>query len=1647
MSTGFLQFCGTPFLSPHEEELNISLVSNITERDPGLMFTGCFQNTMLVWAPCAYLIAVSPFYFWHLVMCKNDVISLNWINLTKLTAGVALMLLCSVTMFQRVHVHHAIGTLYPAVLLAPALNFIATTLATVLIEFGRRRGIRVAGVLFTYWLIQTVAGSLTLYTVIQMFKKEGTGSYDVAQSSLFLLLVFTELIFSCLVDSTPYSSLYIQNQQKQLKIFYLQRNSPERSASFLSVITFWWFTSLIILGYKKPLERSDLWSLSAEDTSEYVSLRFEKYWKKEIEKINRRKNILISESESKSSEVDIPLRCTEGNVKPKDGSERVKKSLKPSLIIALSKAFGLTFLFGSFLKFVHDVLIFVSPMLLRELIAFASDKSQPLWKGYYYTVLLLVVALIQSLILNQYFHICFLTGMRLRTSVIAAVYRKSLKLSNAARRVSTVGEIVNLMSVDAQRFTELTTYLNLLWSGPFQICVALYFLWLMLGPSVLAGVAVMLILLPINGVIAKKNRTLQVADMGKVPIRDEVLIFFLQLWPHILHISGIAGDKGAYFATTDSLSIWALESSNMVLQASEVLWVVSGQQMVYKDNRIKLLSEILNGIKVLKLYAWEESFEKMILDIRKKELHVMRKAALLNAASSFAWACAPFLVSLVTFAAYVLSSPEHVLDAQKAFVSLSLFNILRFPLAMFPSMIGTIVQVSVSVERLRTFLLHEELDPDTIQRVNTGNYSLSIIDGSFTWNMSDKKPTLQDINISVQEGQLVAVVGVVGSGKSSLLSAFLGEMEKLHGKGSIAYTAQEAWIQNASLRDNIVFGQPFNEQAYEDVLEACGLTSDLDVLPGGDMTEIGEKGINLSGGQKQRVSLGRAVYQDANIYLMDDPLSAVDSHVGKHIFDRVIGPKGLLADKTRILVTHGISFLPQVDNILVVVDGRISEHGTYKDLLMKGGAFADFLKVYLAELEESDGEEDDEDIALREEILSHLSTSTKAVSTLSDSKEGITGPHQNTSKSMSSTANSPFVRHRRTATHSLSNNDTPDSSNKPSHDESDEETEREKSIANGKPTYDHQKLIKTEQSAKGQVKLSLFFLYLRSMKVPVCVAMFLLYALQSAIDLVTSFWLSAWSNDQLVNGTVDTALRDLRLGVFGSLGMLQALIILGASFALAFGAVFASSHLHNSLLHNILRLPMTFFDVTPSGRIVNRFSKDIDTIDTIISDVLESWMDCLLRVGETLIIISYSTPIFIAVIIPIGIFYFIIQRFYVAVSRQLKRLESVVRSPIYSHFGETIQGTSTIRAFQRQVDFIQTSDHAVDGHQEYYYPSIVSNRWLAVRLELVSNLIVLFASLFSVIGRDHLTPGIVGLSVTYAMRITLNLNWVVRMTSELETNIVSIERVKEYTNAPTEAAWEIPEKRPPNDWPQNGEIKFTDYSTRYREGLDLVLKGISCHIHPEEKIGIVGRTGAGKSSLTMALFRIIEATSGEISIDGLNISDIGLHDVRTKITIIPQDPVLFSGSLRMNLDPFNHHTDDELWIALEHAHLKSFVLSQAEQLEYACAEGGENLSLGQRQLVCLARALLRKTKVLILDEATAAVDLETDDLIQHTVRTEFKDCTVMTIAHRINTIMDYDRVMVLDAGKIAEIDSPQMLLADRSSIFYGLAKDAGLVDE
>uniref|UniRef100_A0A1I8M691 ABC-type glutathione-S-conjugate transporter n=2 Tax=Musca domestica TaxID=7370 RepID=A0A1I8M691_MUSDO len=1535
------EFCGSKFWDLNETWYTF---------DPD--FTPCFEQTVLVWAPCAFFWAFCIFDFYYLKASLDKNIPWNKLNISKLLLTLGLLVLTAIDFIMAMVGKGNEDTadfIYPVEIWTPVIKFATFALILIFIPLNRKYGVQTSGCQFLFWFLLTIfsiprcrtevrAERIRSQVVESSLSDQPDYSWDEYKYVSFMIyfaFCCAMLFLNCFADARPRETKY-QRTDKEI---------PENSASFLSRITYQWFDTMAWRGYRNPLEEKDLWDLRPQDSCKEVMPIFAYYWNKNV-----RKNYKVDPNQPK-------VKFSNGKVSFDNphGAKNGKKKGDASIMPPIIKSFGGVFLFGSMMKLMTDVLTFAQPQVLRWIIGFVEDyedEKQPQWKGIFYAVLLFLLAAVQTIILGQYFHRMFIVGLRIRTALINAIYRKALVLSNATRKESTVGEIVNLMAVDAQRFMDLTTYLNMLWSAPLQIGLALYFLWQLLGPSVLAGLAVMIVLIPVNGVIANRIKTYQI------------------------------------------------------------------RQMKYKDERVKLMNEVLSGIKVLKLYAWEPSFEKQVLEIREKEIATLKSTAYLNASTSFLWSCAPFLVSLVTFATYVLIDENNVLDATKTFVSLSLFNILRFPLTMLPMLISNLVQTQVSVSRINKFMNSEELDPNNVQHDPKKPHPLSIENGTFSWG--DGEITLKNINMHVKKNTLCAIVGTVGSGKSSVVQAYLGEMEKISGTvntvGSIAYVPQQAWIQNSTLRDNILFGKPYDRKRYNRVIDACALRPDIEMLSAGDQTEIGEKGINLSGGQKQRISMARAVYSDADLYFLDDPLSAVDSHVGKHIFEQVIGPKGLLAKKTRVLVTHGITFLPQTDNIYVMKLGEISENGTYQELLNKKGDFSDFLMQHLQE-----GGEEAEDLDV---IKQQLEGTLQSDELKNQFRKVITLAKQE------SLSDSVSVRSFESGTSSLRRRKRMDSQTSVT------------TVASKKDMEEQGKLIETEKSQTGGVEFAVYKHYIKSVGIFLSMATLILNFVFQAFQIGSNLWLTKWSNDK--NVANDTGLRDMYLGVYGAFGFGQVITSFFSTLAIGLGGVYCSKVLHAVMLDYVFRWPMELFDTTPLGRIVNRFSKDMDTVDNILPLNLRVVITQAYSVLATIVVISMSTPIFLAVIIPIAFLYYFAQRFYVATSRQLMRLESVSRSPIYSHFGETVTGVSTIRAYAVQDRFIDESDNKVDKNQICKYPSLIANRWLAIRLEMVGNLIILFASLFAVLG-GQTNPGLVGLSVSYALQVTQTLNWLVRMSSDIETNIVAVERIKEYGETKQEAPWEIENSKVPRDWPEQGQVCFEDFKVRYREGLDLVLRGISFKIAGGEKVGIVGRTGAGKSSLTLALFRIIESAGGRILIDGIDISTLGLHTLRSRLTIIPQDPVLFSGSLRINLDPFEVKSDEEIWKALELSHLKTFVKSLPSGLNHEITEGGENLSVGQRQLVCLARALLRKTKVLILDEATAAVDLETDDLIQKTIRSEFADCTILTIAHRLNTILDSDKVIVLDKGEISEFDSPNNLLNNPQSAFYSMAKDANLV--
>ncbi|CAK9296813.1 unnamed protein product [Gordionus sp. m RMFG-2023] len=1697
--------------------------------------TKCFQDSVLSFLPSFYILFSFPFYLVHLYRYgkTHRHYHITALALFKIILSV---LLCLITVADLVlRITDDSKSLIVSAILFPTFLVVSYAIISFLLYYERMKGIWSSGYTFNFWVLCSCYLIVYIWSRSLSIKKH-SAVIAFSHYTLYILqltIVILQIILHCFnaksrsgsgnfrLSSSDQKTL---NPEENIKLTSISKDEtlktcPEIYASFLSRISFWWFNKLALYGSKYPLTKSDLWQLADKDTSLKLYPLFDKHWYPYIDKLREkahikgvvtptnliksfnvfglcankrrpkskstqmRKNIENGIYKSPASQKLLQITKTSDDNSPKSPTilENELLKLKPSLALVLFGCFKPMMYQSILYKLINDMLTFVSPQILKYLISFVNSKSQSIWIGVFYAVAMLAAVIIQTIILHQYFQIVFVIGMRIKTILICTVYKKALKLSNSARKTSTVGEIVNLMSVDTQKVSDVCAYVSLLWSSPLQIAICMAFLWNILGPSVLSGLLVMVLLIPLNGVMANRIKHLQTSQMN------------------------------------------------------------------LKDERIKVMNEVLNGIKVLKLYAWELSFEDKILKIRNKEVAILKKIALLNAVTSFVWSCAPFLVSCVTFATYVLSNPKNILDAEKAFVSLALFNLLRFPLSMLPMIITYVIEARVSLKRLCTFLLQDELEPDCVIRETLNAYDTNVDviivkNCNFAWDFPQSfqiennsksttelpkieehakgngttiihlnDPVLKNLNFTVKRGQLVAIVGAVGSGKSSLLSALLGEMKRVNYiistninefnfqgenkedisftststpmmkiRGSVAYASQQPWIRNANLRNNVTFEAPFpfNSSTYLEALQACDLVRDRDyILPNGDDTEIGEKGVNLSGGQKQRLSLARAVYRKdlIDVYLLDDPLSSVDVHVGRHIFENVLGPKGALKHKTRLLVTNAIHLLPEVDRILVMKDGTIAEQGTYTELSAKNeGVFSEILKNYLSSQVEEDGT-DSEQISPENALINssnrdiiNLGKANQIIrksSQTNDDKVRSSSFHtSNTSLINKSDQFSPQPKTLRDSLLSLELGITGLESNvliKPDSglDDNNEMTDKKEDTDNTPDIvrrrlgskmaeFKESKLadgrwMTTETSETGRVKFSVYLTYFKALKYHIFALVMFLYGLYYALSVAGNFWLSQWSDDKfvMINGTAyqDIPLRNKRLGVYALYGLLQGIAIMASTVVVAMSMVYASRSLHQKLLRNILHSPMTFFDSTPLGRIVNRFAKDMDTLDNGLPPNIRSWITTFYSVLTTLLVICMSTPMFLIGVVPIAIIYFFILKFYIPTSRQLKRLESISRSPIYSHFQETLLGASTIRAFGVTDKFLTESYRLVDENQMCFYPSLVSNRWLAVRLEFIGSFIVFLAALTIALNRDNIKPGEAGLAISYALSVTQALNWLVRMTCDLETNIVAVERVTEYSYTPTEAPWIIPDHRPPADWPSRGSLKFSHYTMRYRSAAQIgslpppALDDVSFEVQGESKVGIVGRTGAGKSSLT-------------IYIDGIDISQLGLHDIRSRITIIPQDPVLFSGTLRFNLDPFNEKTDIEIWESLRNAHLHTFVSSLPLGIDHEIAEYGENLSLGQRQLVCLARALLRKSKILVLDEATAAVDVETDELIQKTIAEKFSLCTVLTIAHRLNTVIDYDKILVLDHGKNVEFDIPSNLLRNKRSRFYGMCLEAGLTN-
>ncbi|KAL1768993.1 multidrug resistance-associated protein 6 [Sigmodon hispidus] len=1206
------------------------------------------------------------------------------------------------------------------------------------------------------------------------------------------------------------------------------------------------------------------------------------------------------------------------------------------LLRAIWRVFRSTFLLGTLSLVISDAFRFAVPKLLSLFLEFMSDRDSPAWTGWLLAVLMFSSACLQTLFEQQHMYRIKVLQMRLRTAIAGLVYKKVLVLSSGSRKSSAAGDVVSLVSVDIQRLTESVLYLNALWLLFLWIIVCFVYLWQLLGPSALTAIAVFLSLLPLNFFITKKRSSYQ------------------------------------------------------------------EEQMRQKASRARLTSSILRTVRTIKSHGWEQAFLERVLDIRGQELGALKTSSLLFSVSLVSFQVSTFLVALVVFAVHTLVAEDNAMDAEKAFVTLTVLSTLNKAQAFLPFSVHCIMQARVSFDRLAAFLCLEEVDPkgmDLSPSRCSSKDPISVHNGTFAWSQ-ESPPCLHGINLTVPQGCLLAVVGAVGAGKSSLLSALLGELLKVEGsvsiEGSVAYVPQEAWVQNTSVVENVCFRQELDLPWLQKVLEACALETDVASFPAGVHTPIGEQGMNLSGGQKQRLSLARAVYRKASVYLLDDPLAALDAHISQHVFKQVIGPSGLLRGTTRILVTHTLHILPQADWILVLANGTIAEMGSYQDLLHRNGALMSLLDG--ARQPASGGE-----------------GGTRAEATIDDLGDfpGSRGPKHRPER----------LRPIKSA---------------PVKDGTTAEAQTEPSLDDPKGTG----LTAGEDSVQyGRVKTTTYLSYLQAVGTPLCTYTLFLFLCQQVASFCQGYWLSLWADDPVVDGRQKHAA--LRGWVFGLLGCLQAIGLFASMAAVFLGGARASGLLFRNLLWDVARSPIGFFENTPVGRLLNRFSKETDTVDVDIPDKLRSLLTYAFGLLEVGLAVSMATPLAIMAILLLIFLYAGFQSLYVATSCQLRRLESASYSAVCSHMAETFQGSLVIRAFRAQEPFTAQHDALMDENQRVSFPRLVADRWLAANLELLGNGLVFVATVCAVLSKAHLSAGLVGFSVSAALQVTQTLQWVVRSWTDLENSMVAVERMQDYGDIPKESPWRLPTCAARPLWPSEGQIEFRNFGLRYRPELPLAVRGVTLKIHAGEKVGIVGRTGAGKSSLAWGLLRLQEAAEGDICIDGVPITHVGLHTLRSRITIIPQDPVLFPGSVRMNLDLLQERTDEDIWAALETVQLKAFVASLPGQLQYECAGQGDDLSVGQKQLLCLARALLRKTQILILDEATASVDPGTEMQMQAALEHWFTPCTVLLIAHRLRSVMDCARVLVMDEGQVAESGSPTQLLAQKG-LFYRLAQESGL---
>ncbi|KAL2550605.1 ABC transporter C family member 10 [Forsythia ovata] len=1015
---------------------------------------------------------------------------------------------------------------------------------------------------------------------------------------------------------------------------------------------------------------------------------------------------------------------------------------------------------------------------------------------------------------------------------------------------------------------------------------------------------------------------------------------------------------------------------------------VQSELMVAQDKRLKAISEALVNMKVLKLYAWETHFQKVTQILRQTEEKPLSFLQLCRALNVFLFWSSPVLVSAATFGAcYLLGIP---LSSSNVFTFVATLGLVQDPNQLIPDVMGVVIQAKVSFARIVKFLEAPEVETANVRvksNVHDTNHSIFIRSANLSLSGNQSKPTLRNINLEVKTGGKIAICGEVGSGKSTLLAAILGEVPITQGTvqvyQAIAYVSQAAWIQSGSIRENILFGSALNNnKRYQDTIERCSLVKDFGLLPHGDLTEVGERGVNLSGGQKQRIQLARALYQNADIYLLDDPFSAVDAHTAKSLFNEYI--LGALSEKTVILVTHQVDFLSAFDSVLLMSDGEILHAAPYSQLLSSSQEFKDLVNAH---------------------------KQTAGFETLLEVSSKRYEPSSG---------------------------------------------EIHKSYAEKKlKKSGHNQLIKQEEREVGDTGLRPYIQYLNQKMG------FWIFssAAQSHLTFVLGLILQ---NSWMAANVDDPNVSTLKLMVIYLLiGIISTLFLLYRSLCTVVLGRQSSKAIFSQLLSSLFRAPMSFYDSTPLGRILNRVSSDLSITDIDVPYILMAVFVLSTYLYSYLAVLAVATWQVLFVSIPMVFLAISIQRYYLPSAKALMRIDGTTKSFVANHLAESVAGATIIRAFKEEDRFIAKNLELIDTNASPFFHNFAANEWLIQRMETLSAVVLASSALCLVLlPLGTLSSGFVGMALSYGLLLNTALVLSIQSQCLISNLIVSVERLHQYMHIPSEAPLVLEENRPLVNWPTKGKVEIQDLQIRYRPDAPLVLHGISCTFEGGRKIGIVGRTGSGKSTLISALFRLVEPTGGKIVVDGIDISTIGLHDLRSRFGIIPQDPTLFNGTVRYNLDPLAQHTDQEIWEVLGKCQLKEVVEERDKGLDSLVTEDGANWSVGQQQLFCLGRALLRRSKILVLDEATASIDNATDFILQKTIRTEFADCTVITVAHRISTVVDCTLVLAIsddfilceysnqayailnmNAGKLVEYDQPKNLMKREDSLFGRLLKE------